>query len=95
MAISIISTRKEYLCNSDDDKPTEKILSGSFMYEVDTGLTYIYNGSAWTEKKDPEPLKFMELMNVQKNVLDQLQVQLEMMNKYLSILTNEEIRDET
>jgi len=91
MTVNIISTRKEYLCNSDDEKPTASILAGAFMYEVDTGLTYIFSGTDWVEKRDPAPLTFMELMNVQKNVLDQLQVQLEMMNKYLSILTNEEI----
>ena len=91
MTVSIISTRKEYLCNSDDEKPTDNILPGSFMYEADTGSTYIYNGDIWTEKIDPAPLTFMELMNTQTNVLEQLQIQLETMNKYLLILTNEEI----
>jgi len=91
MTVNIISTRKEYLCRSDDEKPTTNILAGAFMYEVDTGLTYIYSGEDWTEKIDPAPLTFMELMNAQTDVLGQLQIQLEMMNKYLSILTNEVI----
>ena len=94
MAISIISTRKEYLCNSDDEKPTENMLSGAFMYEVDTGLTYIYNGDTWTEKRDPAPLAFIELMAVQRDVLEQLKTQLEIMNVYLSTLTDERITQE-
>ena len=94
MTVSIISTRKEYLCDSDDDKPTENILSGSFMYEVDTGLSYIYNGDAWTEKRDPAPLAFIELMAIQKDVLEQLQTQLEIMNVYLSTLTDDTVKQE-
>ena len=94
MAVSIISTRKEYLCNSDDEKPTENMLSGAFMYEVDTGLTYIYNGDAWTEKRDPAPLAFIELMAIQKDVLEQLQIQLEIMNVYLSTLTDDMVKPE-
>ena len=94
MAVSIISTRKEYLCNSDDEKPTENILPGAFMYEVDTGLTYIYNGDTWTEKRDPAPLAFIELMAVQRDVLEQLKTQLEIMNVYLSTLTDERITQE-
>ena len=94
MAVSIISTRKEYLCNSDDDKPTDNILSGSFMYEVDTGLSYIYNGDAWTEKRDPAPLAFIELMGIQKDVLERLQTQLEIMNVYLSTLVGDVVEQE-
>ena len=94
MAVSIISTRKEYLCNSDDEKPTENMLSGAFMYEVDTGLTYIYNGDTWTEKRDPAPLAFIELMAVQRDVLEQLKTQLEIMNVYLSTLTDERVKAE-
>ena len=94
MAVSIISTRKEYLCDSDDDKPTENMLPGSFMYEVDTGLTYIYNGKTWTEKRDPAPLAFIELMTVQRDVLEQLKTQLEIMNVYLSTLTDDTVKQE-
>jgi len=94
MAVSIISTRKEYLCNSNDEKPTANLLSGSFMYEVDTGLTYIFSGKEWVEKIDPAPLAFIELMTVQRDVLEQLQTQLEIMNVYLSTLTDERVKAE-
>ena len=94
MAVSIISTRKDYLCDSDDYKPIDNILPGSFMYEVDTGLSYIYNGDAWTEKRDPAPLAFIELMAIQKDVLEQLQTQLEIMNVYLSTLTDDMVKPE-
>jgi len=94
MTVSIISTRKEYLCNSGDEKPTASILSGSFMYEVDTGLTYIYSGKDWVEKRDPAPLAFIELMAVQRNVLEQLLIQLEIMNTYFSEIMEGKITEE-
>ena len=94
MTVSIISTRKEYLCNSNDEKPTANLLSGSFMYEVDTGLTYIFSGTDWVEKRDPAPLAFIELMAVQRNVLEQLLIQLEIMNTYFSEIMEGKITEE-
>jgi len=94
MTVSIISTRKEYLCNSDDEKPIENMLSGAFMYESDTGLTYVFSGTAWVEKRDPAPLAFIELMAIQKDVLEQLKIQLEIMNVYLSTLVDDTVKPE-
>jgi hypothetical protein len=51
MAISIISTKKEFLCVSGDSKPTD-IVVGSEMYETDTGSTYVFDGAAWVKIRD-------------------------------------------
>jgi hypothetical protein len=41
-----------YIGLSSDTKPSEEINSGSLFVEEDTGKTYIYSGSAWTQDKE-------------------------------------------
>jgi hypothetical protein len=41
-----------YVGLSSDTKPTESVAPGSLFVEEDTGETYIYSGSAWTESKE-------------------------------------------
>jgi hypothetical protein len=38
-----------YLGLSTDTKPTLYVLTGTRFYETDTGNTYIYTGTAWSE----------------------------------------------
>ena len=35
---------------SGDAKPTEGIMQGSLIIEVDTGKVYMFNGSSWVEE---------------------------------------------
>jgi len=65
MTVSIISTRKEFLCVSADVKPTD-VVTGSEMYETDTGSTYIFNGVAWVEKVDSLVSLSSDLWNDQR-----------------------------
>ena len=65
MTVSIISTRKEFLCESGDVKPTD-VVTGSEMYETDTGSTYIFNGVAWVEKVDSLVSLSTDLWNDQR-----------------------------
>lgn len=39
-----------YVCESTDIKPTEDMKYGDKVREIDTGLDYIFNGSAWVEQ---------------------------------------------
>ena len=41
-----------YIGLSSDTKPTEGVAPGSLFVEEDTGETYIYSGSAWTQDKE-------------------------------------------
>jgi len=50
MAVQIIAGTDKYIGASTDTKPTTGVSVGSEFYEYDTGKTYIYNGSAWSEK---------------------------------------------
>jgi len=51
MAVKLVSTMQKFIGLSSDAKPTSAdINAGSEFYEYDTGLTYIYNGSAWSIK---------------------------------------------
>ena len=50
MAVQLIATIHKYIGAAADVKPTTNVPVGSEFYEYDTGKTYIYNGSAWSEK---------------------------------------------
>lgn len=50
MAVNFVVTIKKYVGLAADVKPTTEVPPGSEFYEYDTGLTYIYNGSAWSIK---------------------------------------------
>ncbi len=41
-----------YIGLSTDTKPTEGVLPGTGFYESDTGMNYIYTGTAWVEGKE-------------------------------------------
>ena len=41
-----LSTTKNYVGYSYNDKPTY-VAQGSRFFELDTGLVYVFNGSAW------------------------------------------------
>lgn len=43
-------SRVKYVGLSTDTKPTEGVDPGTEFYETNTGLTYIYSGSAWSLK---------------------------------------------
>ncbi len=49
MTIKLIGVNKQYLGLSTDTKPTAAdVVAGALCYETDTGLTWLYDGSAWT-----------------------------------------------
>ena len=52
--ITFDETKKyiEAYCNSEDNKPSDGIITGSFCYEVDTGKTFLFDekSSAWIDQ---------------------------------------------
>ena len=49
MAVQLVGIVKKFVGLAIDVKPTD-CASGSEYYEYDTGLTYVYNGTAWSIK---------------------------------------------
>ena len=47
LKIAGIPYTRDFIGNSDDEKPTVGIPVGSSFYETDTGDTYIYDGEQW------------------------------------------------
>lgn len=45
MAVAVFSLTRAYMCLSTDVKPTNPAYPR--LYEVDTGIHYAWNGSAW------------------------------------------------
>jgi len=56
MAVTRISTPHEYVGLSTDEKPTEDVPAGSRFYERDTGLEFIWDGTAWGQRIFPTAL---------------------------------------
>ena len=54
MTVVLASTINRYLGLSTDTKPTAP-LAGSTFYETDTGLVYLYSGSAWVLGPEGSP----------------------------------------
>ena len=49
MTVQLVGIIKRFIGLSGDTKPTD-CASGSEFYAYDTGLTYVYNGTAWSLK---------------------------------------------
>jgi hypothetical protein len=50
MAVKLITSTNRYQGLSGDSKPTTGVPAGSTFYELDTGNTYIFDGSSWVLK---------------------------------------------
>ena len=48
MAVLLQTLAADYTGLSSDTKPATPV-TGATFYETDTGLTFIYSGSAWVE----------------------------------------------
>ena len=78
------TTVKRHIGPSSETKPEGEPL-GSTFYETDTGLTYFWGGRFWTTAV---------LGDDQSPLLSLLYTEMRIMNKHLSILTNEEFTED-
>lgn len=53
MAVTRISTPHSYVGVAADAKPTAGVPPGSVFYERDTGLKFIFDGTAWGQRIYP------------------------------------------
>lgn len=51
MSVELLDLTKGYICLSTDTKPTAP--SHDLLYETDTGIHYVWNGSAWVVYSEP------------------------------------------
>lgn len=51
MAVEVVDLNQAYICLSTDTKPTNPTYRR--LYEVDTGVQYAWNGSAWVTYSEP------------------------------------------
>lgn len=51
MSVELLDLTKGYICLSSDTKPTSP--SHDLLYETDTGIHYVWNGSAWVTYSGP------------------------------------------
>ena len=45
----VVELPQEYLCESTDEKVTEDIVIGSTLWELDSKIGYIFDGTSWRE----------------------------------------------
>lgn len=56
MTVTRIATPHAYVGVAADDKPTSAVPEGSTFVERDTGLTFIWDGTAWGQVIYPTAL---------------------------------------
>ena len=68
MAFTRLGTTPRYIAESGDAKITTGIAKGATLWETDTNKMYLFDGSAWNEKKQQDIIAELEI--IQDNISD-------------------------
>jgi hypothetical protein len=86
-------TNTTYQCLSTDVKLTEGVKIGAPLFETDTGIHYLFDGSEWIVKKVANTIAEVEDSDRHLDTLQAILLEMQIMNTHLTILTDNEIKE--